>query len=122
MTRKEPDVVFEDYPCSAVAVGCALGIKTKEEVDKIMPEGLRNDGYLTLQGGNRFIRDNLPIKKYKYYKRGERTVLSDLLQGNTQKAIVLVLGHYVYAEGETYYSFFDNDNEDVIAVWWLKED
>ena len=113
MKRIEPDVIFDKYPCSIVAVGCAAG-------GVVMPadmDAYREDGYLTLKSMNRFIRYNLPVKRQVSYKRGERPKLKDL--HHPGKAIVCVLGHYLYLENEVYMSFYDNDEDPVVSVWEL---
>lgn len=101
-----------------VAVGIARGYKGFP--DEIRTIGLKEDGYLTLDNMNRYIRKNLPVIKKDYYKRGERPLLKELLKDNKKKAIICVRGHYVYADQDRYYSFFDNDEDEVICIWWLK--
>lgn len=110
MIRKIPENIYIGLPCSIVAVSCAKGELTMATT--------RADGWMTLQGMNKFVRANLPVKKYLYFKRGERTKLKDFIF--TDNAVVMVLGHSIYVEGNTYYSFFDNSNDDVVAVWYLK--
>ena len=111
MIRHNPSPALSQCPCSVVAVASALGHRPEGE-----PQ-LRADGYATLAAANKFIRANLPVKRRKDYKRGERPTLRDLNYDG--KAIVCVLGHYIYLDGDDYYSFFDNDNDDVVAVWEL---
>ena len=113
MKKNIPPSYLNGYPCSVVAVACALGR---------MPDGvpgylqkLKADGYAPLNTANRFIRDNLPIRKRIDYRRGQRPKLRDLhLDG---KAIVCVYGHLIYLDHESYWSFFDNEKDDVVAVW-----
>lgn len=108
-----PDSRLAGMPCSITAVSCAMGGVFPKDI----PE-LREDGYATLASANRYIRKNLDIRKRIDYRRGERPKLKDLhLNG---KAIVCVLGHYLYLDGETYYSFFNNENDDVVAVWLIE--
>lgn len=33
---------------------------------------------------------------------------------------VCLLGHYIYIDNDNYYSFFDNDEDEVVCIWWLK--
>ena len=62
---------------------------------------------------------NLPIKKRINYKRGERPKLKDLhLLG---KAIVCVYGHFVYLDHEAYWSFFNNEEDEVVSLWVIRE-
>ena len=111
MVRKDPDNSLRGYPCSIVAVATALGC---------IPEKLpcvRSDGWATLDVANKFIRENMPVKKRINYRRGERPLLCELnLDG---RAIVCVYGHLLYLDHDTYYSFFDNEDDDVVAVWIL---
>lgn len=123
MNRITPDDIFNGYPCSFVAVNTAMWVNddscTKTLTD--MPDGLkRADGFLSLNNLNKYARANLDIKRRLYFKRGERSKLKDLhLDG---RAIVVVYGHCIYVDHETYYSFFDNENDDVVSIWELKRD
>ena len=111
LRRITPNSALNGVPCSIVAVSCALG-KSPEEI----PE-LKDDGYATLNSANKYIRKNLKVRKRGDYKRGERPLLKDLnLDG---KGIVCVLGHYLFLDHDKYYSFFENDYDDVVAVWIL---
>lgn len=120
ITVREPLPVYNGKPCSVVAVGCALGYTTKDQVETLQPEGIYPDGYLPLEAGNRFIRNSLPVQKREYFKRGMRPKLKEILENNIRRAVICCYGHLVYAEGELYYSFFDNYNDDVVSIWWLK--
>ena len=117
MIRETPNAYLESEPCLVTAVYCAMSLYNTS------PHGfpkIRSDGYATLDAANRWIRDNLRIRKRIDFKRGERPKLKDLhLQ---DKAIVCVLGHYIFLDHETYWSFFDNEEDDVVAVWVLKEE
>lgn len=114
MIRIDPHSSLHGYACSIVAVSCALG-----HIPEDLPT-LRDDGWATLNVANKFIRAYLPVKKRTNYKRGERPLLKDLhLNG---KAIVCVYGHLLYLDHEVYYSFFDNENDEVVAVWELKDE
>lgn len=117
MTRHDPMNYLHGYPCSVVATACAVGhmpAGTPEYMEK-----LKSDGYATLNTANRYIRDNLHVAKRTDYKRGQRPKLKDLhLDG---KAVVCVYGHLIYLDHEEYWSFFENENDDVVAVWKLKD-
>lgn len=117
--RISPNKIYDGYPCSIVSVGCAVEARGGRLTD--IPEGLKNNGYLKLEDMNRYIRALLPIQKKEYFKRGERTVLIDFLKRNTRKAVVCLRGHYVYVDGADYWSFFKNEYDEVICVWWIKE-
>lgn len=117
--RVEPHDNYHGLPCSIVAVGCALGYDDYEDIRRLRPKGIYDNGYLPLEAGNRFIRAVLPVSKRVYYKRGMRPKLCDVLLNNKRRAVICCYGHLIYAEGDTYYSFFDNDNDDVVSIWWL---
>ena len=120
MSRIVPDEVYRNVPCSIVSVGCAVG---KDDTRVLAnAKGLKDDGYLTLDSMNKYIRSLIPVQKKEVFRKGERLLLRDFLRGNKRKAIVCVLGHYVYVEGESYYSFFENDSDEVVCVWWIKEE
>ena len=112
--RREPDRVFWDIPCSQVAVGTAMGKMPPR------PEAMRADGYLTLTGMNRYCRSMLHVDRLVQYRRGHRPTLRDFLEENKSKAIVCVLGHFLYADRNTYWSFLKNANDPVVAVWYIK--
>lgn len=105
-----------NYPCSVVAVASALNLKDK---DIEIPDKLKSDGYLTLEEMNKYIRKNLKVKKKEYFKRDERKTLTELFEHNDKKAIVCLLGHYIYVDSMEYYSFFNNDDDPVVCIWWL---
>lgn len=86
----------------------------------IKPEGMRYDGYLRLRDMNQFAREYLPIAKRIDFKKHERPRLKEFLQTNETRCCICVLGHYLYADAQTYWSFFDNDDDKVIAVWYLR--
>lgn len=113
--RRDPAPKFYDAPCSMVAVGTATGSFPP------VPEDLAQDGYLSLAGMNRYCRSQLPVAKAVDFKRGERPSLKEFLEGNTQRAVICVLGHFIYADGKTYWSFLRNAKDPVVKVWYLKE-
>ena len=115
MERKIPDGYLADEPCLVVAVHCAM---EGQGTPMGYPE-LRPDGYATLRDANAWIRENLKVRKRTDYKRGERPMLKDLhLDG---KAVVCVYGHYVFVHRETYWSFFANEEDEVVTVWELED-
>ena len=111
MQRKKPADNLRYKPCLITAVRCACD----KPVGK--PE-FKDGGYATLYAANRWIRDNLKVKKRINYYNGERPRLKDLhLDG---RAIVCVLGHYLYLDHETYWSFFRNSQDEVVTMWILE--
>ena len=121
MARITPNAKYHGLPCSYVAVGCAAEEQRKQIEG--LAEGLKSNGYLSLNDMNKYIRTILPIKKKEYFKRGERPKLLDILKTDDKKAVVCLLGHYVYIDGKgNYWSFFKNEYDDVVCIWWIKEE
>lgn len=119
--RITPSPKYNGKPCSYVGTGCAYEDTTGKPFTAQLPADLKQDGYLTLESMNRFIRQHLPIRKKTYYKRSERKTLSQFLENNEDRAAVCVLGHFLYVKGKDYWSFFDNENDPVVCVWYIKE-
>ena len=118
--RITPSDKYEDQPCSCVSVGCAFEDTFGKDYHINLPDGVREDGYLTLDNMNAFIRSVLPIKKKVYFKRSERIPLKEFLESNKGRCVVCVLGHFIYVNGDNYWSYFDNEDDDVVCVWWIK--
>ena len=119
--RIEPSIKYQGMPCSYVGTGCAYEDITGKEFSAAFPDTLRDDGYLTLDGKNKFLRQFLKVRRKVYYKRSERIPLRDFLVMNTKKCCVCVYGHFVYVNGKDYWSFFGNENDPVVCVWYLKD-
>ena len=115
--RINPSDVYLDVPCSAVAVGTAMGNEDKDTI--LYPDGLHDDGYLSLAGMNRFLRQNLAVTRKIDYRRGERPTLIEFLRTNDRRAVICVAGHFLYADKNVYYSFLKNGRDPVITVWYL---
>ena len=116
MKRIIPENIYRDLPCSYVAIGCAKGGLQDVKVS------VKADGYATLRDTNKAIRENLKIRKYEYYNRADRITLAELMKRETQgRAVICVYGHYVFADfgSKEYYSFFDNSEDLVVAIWHL---
>lgn len=118
--RKEPDKKYRGQPCSVTCVGTAYDHIHTWPFMIVKPEGIRYDGYLSLKYMNQFTREFLPVAKRVNFKKNERPQLKDFLSTNDARCCICVLGHYLYADTQTYWSFFDNDNDEVIAVWYLR--
>jgi hypothetical protein len=113
MKRITPPSYLIGIPCSITSVSCALGYFCLDVPDELNPEG-----YCNLKEANKYVRRNLSVKKRTDFKRGQRPLLKDLhFQG---KAIVGVMGHFIYLDGETYHSFFYNEEDPVFVIWELK--
>lgn len=119
--RYTPNKKYECFPCSYVATGCAYEDYFKKPFEEELPDGLKDSGWLTLDNENRYIRSLLPIKKKVYYKRVERFPLHDFLATNKGRAVVCVYGHLIYVKDKDYYSFFDNEDDPIVCVWYLKD-
>lgn len=112
MKRVKPDENLRELPCAMVAVACARNT-SEADTDVSM-----RDGYVSLPSMNKYARRLLNVRRQVKFKRGERPLLKDLHFPG--KAIVCVLGHYIYLEGETYYSFFKNSGDEVVCLWELE--
>lgn len=112
-----PPNYLEAIPCIITAVLCATMTLNIKPPDKL-PE-MRSNGYTRLDEGNRYIRKHLPIQQRYEYRRGQRPLLKDI--HIDKKAIVCVKGHYLFVDNEEYYSFFNNENDEVISMWIIKE-
>lgn len=119
--RNTPAAKYLDKPCSYVGVGCAYEDLTGKDFDLPLPDGLRDDGWLTLDNLNRFVRSVLPIRKKQYFRRKERLLLEDFIGAGTGPCVICVYGHFIYAKGGDYWSFFDNDMDPVVCVWYIDE-
>ena len=115
----EPVRKFSPCPCSIVAVGTAYEHIRQEPFDMGVPV-LKDNGYGGLKEIDTYIKEYLKVKRKHYYKRSERPTLQEFLEGNVEKCVVCVYGHYLYAEEDMYYSFFNNDNDKVVQVWYVE--
>ena len=117
-----PDNIYWGLPCSMVAVGCALGYTKEEDIARLDSNKLKEDGYLSLKGMNTLIRSHLTVKKAVYYKKKDRITLKDFTKEYEGiKAVICLLGHFIYYDGKDYHSFFKNDDDPVVQAWFLKD-
>lgn len=116
MKRIVPSDKLQGVPCSLVAVACALGVDTPpaESRPKL------KDGYASLDEMNKYVRANLAVRKRVNFKRGNRPLLRELKPGT--RAVVCVRGHFLYHDGRDYHSFLWNGGDEVVTVWYLKEE
>jgi hypothetical protein len=121
MKRIIPNDIYREWPCSVVALGCAMGVTQKSDLKALKSPDLKADGYLSLNGMNKLIRANMSVLKRVDYRRGERPILREFAHadGEGKKAVICVAGHYIYFDGRDYHSFFFNGGDDVIAVWYV---
>lgn len=122
MKRITPDKVYEGLPCSMVAVGCAMGAQgaVLAAEDALRSPDLHADGYLSLDGLNRLIRAHMRVTRRENFRRGERPALRDFAHSHLgQRAVICVLGHYLYFDGRDYHSFLWNGGDPVVSVWYL---
>ena len=120
MKRIIPSDIYKEIPCSVVALGCALGITSKNDLKGLFSDELKADGYLSLNGMNKLIRAHIDVKKRVNYKRGERPILVEFAHSHKgQKAVICVAGHFIYFDGRDYHSFFWNGGDSVISVWYV---
>ena len=120
MVRHIPRDKYRGKPCSYVGTGCAYEDINQDCFNPELPEGLKDDGYLTLDNCNKFIRKFLQVRKKQYFKRNERFTLREFLSTNTERCCVCVYGHFIYVKENEYWSFFENDDDKVVCVWYLK--
>lgn len=117
--RKIPPCEYGNMPCSYVAAGCAYFDMKYAKLNAPLPGVIGKDGYLTLESANNFFRKVLSIRKKQNFKKGHRPLLKDFLERNTERACVCVCGHYIYVNGHDYWSFLDNDNDEVVCAWYI---
>lgn len=119
--RRIPRLEYEALPCAYVATGCAYEDIFKKNFEEPMLDELRDDGWSTLDNTNKYIRRLLPVQKKVYYKRSERMTLGAFLADNAKRCIVCVYGHFIYVNEQDYWSFFENEDDEVVCIWYLKE-
>lgn len=118
--RMQPNKKYIEHPCSYVAAGCAWEDLTGYPFIEPWPDKLHDDGYLPLEPMNRYLRVIFTVKKKVYFKRNARPLLKDFLKDNPGPMVICVLGHCIYARNGDYVSFFNNDDDPVVCVWFLE--
>lgn len=122
MKRIIPDEIYRGLPCSVVATGCAMGITERDALESLKSDSLHSDGYLSLRGMETLLKANVSVLRKVYYKRNERMCLRDFAHANTgKKAVICLLGHFIYFDGKDYHSFFFNGDDPVVQVWYLSD-
>ncbi len=117
-----PRECYAELPCSVVALGCALGMTDRAAVIGLISPKMHKDGYLSLKGMEALILAHRAVDCKAYYKGGQRPTLKEFMARNKgRKAIICLLGHFVYFDGNDYYSYFFNDNDDVVQAWFLED-
>ena len=119
--RITPNERFNFKPCSIVALYYAYKdiYKVNMSMDDIVKA--RPDGYLALSKMHTYVNMLFHVSKAEQYGKAKRFPLGEFLLNNDKKAIVCVLGHYVYVDGKNYYSFFNNYGDMVVKIWYLEE-
>ena len=114
-----PSERFNYKPCSIVALYYAYKdiYKLNMSMDHVKT---RPDGYLALSKMNSYINMLFHVKKAIQYSKDKRFTLAEFLLNNDKKAIVCVLGHYIYVDGKNYFSFFDNLSDKVVKIWYVE--
>lgn len=124
--RFKPNNTYDGMPCSYVGTGCAYEDIYNKPFLEPLPPNLKEDGWSTLENTNKYIRNifsgstKAKIRKKVYYKRSERITLREFLEANTEKCLVCVYGHFIYVNGKDYWSFFDNEDDKVVCVWYIE--
>ena len=116
-----PSERFNGIPCSMVALYYAYKniYNQRIAVEEIIRT--RPDGYLALSKMNNYINMFFKVKKAQQYGSTKRFSLDDFLKTNDKKCIICVLGHYIYVDGKNYYSFFDNEKDKIVKIWYVEE-
>ena len=118
---------YNGLPCILVAIDQACKSSGKEFPARKMLEFplfknnelFDKNGYCTLRKARECINYLFKVKSYKFIKGERRKPLKEYdLMG---KYIILVKGHYVASWNNTYFSLFNNDNDEVVALWELEE-
>lgn len=126
MSQLNPELLFNDnykpylptLPCSQIALMCAAEDMVVPLT--VQPPKVDKVGYCRLQDMNQVIRKVFPQARFIYVNRAFRNTLSHLIAGHQGiKMIICVQGHFIYFNGSDYYSYFNNDNDTVIAIWML---
>lgn len=120
--RTEPAGRYQNLPCSYVGAGCAWEALYNTPFAQPLPDGLRKNGYLPLKAMDAYLRRLFPIRKKIYFKRTQRPALREFLAKNKSLAIICVYGHCLFANKKDYVSFFDNDDDDVVCVWYIQQE
>ena len=122
MNKKNPPYETMVLPCSSVV----LYVASKEfgvDYNEIRYPKTTKQGYCSLVDMTKALSD-IFLFDYIYYTKDERFYLKDIeslsKRYGMKKAIICVRGHYIYVDDDTYYSFFPNLGDEVIAIWFLK--
>ena len=119
--RLNPAPKYHDFPCSYVGTGSAYEDIHHTSFFGVLPDGLKENGYLPLKELNTYIRKYLPVKKKLYFNKKSRISLTNFLKEHKESMIICLLGHCIYANGGDYMSFFNNEDDKVVCVWYLNE-
>lgn len=117
LKRYDPKEAYSYLPCSLVAMYQVRDL-LRLKIEPVSP--LTNkEGYATLQAVNKAIKQSFKCKRYVYIAKNKRYTLNDFKENGL--FIVCVLGHYLVVENKKYYSFFNNDNDEIVAFWEIEK-
>lgn len=116
-----PSERFNNTPCSMVALYYAYKniYNQRIAVEEIIRT--RPGGYLALSKMNNYINMFFKVKKAQQYGKDKRFSLNEFLKTNDKKCVVCLLGHYIYVDGKNYFSFFNNEKDKVVKIWYVEE-
>ena len=121
-----PARFFENRPCSVVAINCAL--KDFGKIDDDLTDlsdivEINENGYLSIANMDKVVKHFFTTAKKRYFGKKDRiSLFSHHWYYDTfanKRAIVCVEGHYLYITNYNYYSYFNNTNDLVVAIWFL---
>lgn len=115
-----PSNYFNNMPCSKVALQLAYADIYYKSIDANEIVKTRADGYLSLKRMDMYCNLLFHVKKAKLYGSTKRFTLKEFLETNDKQCIVCILGHYIYVDKKNYYSFFNNEYDKVVKIWYVE--
>ena len=118
---------YNGLPCILVAIDQAYKCFGKEFPARKMLEFplfknnelFDKNGYCSLRKARECINYLFKVKSYKFIKGKRRKPLKEY--DFIGKYIILVKGYYIASWNNTYFSIFNNDNDEVVALWELED-
>jgi len=115
-----PSERFNGIPCSMVALYYAYKTIYNQRIAVEEIIRTRPDGYLALSKMNNYINMFFKVKKAQQYGSTKRFSLDEFLKTNDKKCMVCLEGHYIYVDGKNYFSFFNNEKDKVVKIWYVE--